>query len=405
MEEVKRQIIEELPLPDFPKVRFQHWGLTDLVPGQGQADQPLMAQAGEAGIELAGLSQTYYDLPDDLAEAGVLLLPLKQAKQDYPDLVEKVYDRVAEAKDRLTAENLQSANTGLFVYLPAGVTVAENLNLFLAHLGADGDLVGRVVIYADRNSQARIVSQLETATAGISNVSLVVEVLAAAGAKLTMVNFDHLDQETTGFINRQAVVGNQAEVNWVNAAFNDGNVISQLTTKLVGEGAKSETGVAAFTSGKQVQGFNTEIQNIGRHTVGHIFQRGVILNSSSLIFNGMGRIIKGAKGSDAQQESRVLMLSKRARGEANPLLLIDESDVTAGHAASVGQVDDQQLYYLMSRGLTEQVARRLVVRGFVGEILAKIHDQKVENQVVAAIERKLNNENGTRWLYNFKSAG
>ncbi|CAK1225972.1 Fe-S cluster assembly scaffold protein SufB (SufB) [Fructobacillus cardui] len=375
MKELTRQIAEELPLPDFPKVRFQHWGLTDLVSGQGQAEQPLMAQAGDA---------------------GVLLLPLKQAKQDYPDLVEQVYDRVAETKDRLTAENLQSANTGLFVYLPAGVTVTENLNLFLAHLGAEGDLVGRVVIYADQNSQARIVSQLETATAGISNVSLVIEVLAAAGAKLTMVNFDHLDQETTGFINRQAVVGNQAEVNWVNAAFNDGNVISQLTTKLVGEGAKSETKVAAFTARKQVQEVNTEIQNICQHTVGHIFQRGVILNRSSFIFNGIGRIIKGAKGSDVQQESRVLMLSRRARGEANQLLLIDESDVTAGHAASVGQVDDQQLYYLMSRGLPDLVARRLVVRGFVGEILAKIHDQKLESQAVAAIERKLNDENGTR---------
>ncbi len=86
------------------------------------------------------------------------------------------------------------------------------------------------------------------------------------------------------------------------------------------------------------------------------------------MFNGIGQIIKGAKGSDAQQESRVLMLSRRARGDANPLLLIDENDVTAGHAASVGRVDDEQMYYLMSRGISERVARKLVIRGFMGEV-------------------------------------
>ena len=136
----------------------------------------------------------------------------------------------------------------------------------------------------------------------------------------------------------------------------------------------------------------TTILNRGRHTIGHIFQRGVILNRSTLVFNGIGKIIKGAKGSDAQQESRVLMLSRRARGDANPLLLIDENDVTAGHAASVGRVDENQMYYLMSRGISEQVARKLVIRGFMGEVLAKMPTKAAQRQVVEEIERKLRHE-------------
>ena len=100
-----------------------------------------------------------------------------------------------------------------------------------------------------------------------------------------------------------------------------------------------------------------------------------------MTFNGIGHIIKGAKGADAQQESRVLMLSDQARSDANPILLIDENDVTAGHAASIGQVDPEDMYYLMSRGLDQHTAERLVVRGFLGSVIV--------DEMIATIEEKL----------------
>ncbi|MCH3490266.1 SufD family Fe-S cluster assembly protein, partial [Enterococcus faecium] len=90
------------------------------------------------------------------------------------------------------------------------------------------------------------------------------------------------------------------------------------------------------------------VTNKAPHTIGHILQHGVIREKGTLTFNGIGHILKGAKGADAQQESRVLMLSDKARGDANPILLIDENEVTAGHAASVGRVDPEEMYYLMS---------------------------------------------------------
>ena len=105
--------------------------------------------------------------------------------------------------------------------------------------------------------------------------------------------------------------------------------------------------------------------NYGNNSVGHILQHGVILERGTLTFNGIGHIVKGAKGADAQQESRVLMLSDKARSDANPILLIDENEVTAGHAASIGQVDPEDMYYLMSRGLSEQEATEMIVMGFV----------------------------------------
>ena len=99
--------------------------------------------------------------------------------------------------------------------------------------------------------------------------------------------------------------------------------------------------------------------------------------------------MKGAKGADAQQENRVLMLSRAARGDANPILLIDDNDVFAGHAASVGRVDEQQLYYLMSRGIPKKTAERLVIRGFLGPVLTRVPSADVRQRLFAMVERKL----------------
>ena len=113
------------------------------------------------------------------------------------------------------------------------------------------------------------------------------------------------------------------------------------------------------------------------------------MKKATLTFNGIGHIIKGAKGADAQQESRVLMLSDQARSDANPILLIDENDVTAGHAASIGQVDPEDMYYLMSRGLDKATAERLVVRGFLGSVIVEIPVKEVRDEMIATIEEKL----------------
>lgn len=108
-----------------------------------------------------------------------------------------------------------------------------------------------------------------------------------------------------------------------------------------------------------------------------------------MTFNAIGHIIKGAKGADAQQESRVLMLSDQARSDANPILLIDENEVTAGHAASIGQVDPEDMYYLMSRGLDQETAERLVIRGFLGAVVAEIPVPSVRQDIVTALDDKL----------------
>lgn len=147
--------------------------------------------------------------------------------------------------------------------------------------------------------------------------------------------------------------------------------------------------VVALSRGKQTQGIDSRVTNYGCNSIGNILQHGVILEKGTLTFNGIGHIIKGAKGADAQQESRVLMLSDQARSDANPILLIDENDVTAGHAASIGQVDPEDMYYLMSRGLDKATAERLVVRGFLGSVIVEIPVKEVRAEMIENIDEIL----------------
>ena len=391
---VDNSVIQSLPLPTFSKVRYNSWQLDEMIPATDKATTSFFMKNKKNGIEVSGLSTTYQHLTEKMTAQGVMLMSMVQAKTEHPDLVKKMIGSVIDkATDRLSAQNFAQFNTGIFVYIPENVQFDEVLHLTLNQLATSGkDLVARIFVYIGSNAKVDILQEMHTIGTQKTKASVIIEVIADSGAQVTYAIIDSFGEQTKAFINREAEVRDHATVDWQNAEFNDGNVIIRLASQLNGEGSTSHTNVIGLTTKKQTQGLVTTILNRGRHSLGHIFQRGVILNRSTLVFNGIGKIIKGAKGSDAQQESRVLMLSRRARGDANPLLLIDENDVTAGHAASVGRVDEIQMYYLMSRGISEQVARKLVIRGFMGEVLAKMPTKEVQQQVVEEIERKLKHE-------------
>ncbi len=215
------------------------------------------------------------------------------------------------------------------------------------------------------------------------------QVIAKPGSKVKFAAIDRLGENVSPYMNRRAHVMRDASVDWALGIMNDGDVIADFDSDLAGVGSHSEVKVVAISSGRQVQGIDTRVTNMAPHSVGNILQHGVIRERGTLTFNGIGHILKGAKGADAQQESRVLMLSDKARGDANPILLIDEFEVTAGHAASAGRLDPEELYYLMSRGIPQKEAERLVTRGFLGSVITAIPVKAVQDEFVEVIDRKL----------------
>ena len=224
------------------------------------------------------------------------------------------------------------------------------------------------------------------------NISLVSDGLEIHVPENTVVNtpliFIH-DGDKTASFTVHIKIDAYGVLNVSQIVIGDGSLDLDCLVALVGSGASSEVKTVAVASGEQKTNIQTKIENLAPHTVANIVNHGVVKDDARLAFDGVGKIHKGMNGSDAQQETRLLNLSLNAKAIANPFLLIDEGDITAGHAASIGRIDEEQIYYLMSRGMKKPDAEKLIVSGFLVPFIDGIDDEEVKEALALKIEAKL----------------
>lgn len=393
------KLVDTLELPHIERVKFHRWPLLDFKESVWQGDNfrgyvgvPSFDEMGDNPLIVQYDRDTLFEqLPQHLVEQGVIFTDLFTAMTEHSDLVQQYYmtKAVPFNEDKLTAAHAAFMNSGVFLYVPKNVVIKEPLEAMFRQLSGD-HFFKHVLIVAEEHSEFSYLERFGSEMDNKVAANIVVEVIAKNGAKVKFSAVDQLGKDVTTYLNRRGHIMKDASVEWAIGVMNDGNVVADFDSDLVGEGAHSEVKVVAISGGRQTQGIDTRVTNKAPHTIGHILQHGVIRERGTLTFNGIGHILKKAKGADAQQESRVLMLSDQARGDANPILLIDENEVTAGHAASVGRVDPEEMYYLMSRGLHKTEAERLVIRGFLGSVITAIPIKAVQTEFIETIEGKLN---------------
>ena len=385
--------IDQLDLPVIERVKFHRWNLGD---GRISDSEPLTsvpdftALGDNLKFIQMGTQTVLEQLPADLAEQGVIFTDFHSALEEIPELVEKHFmSAVKYDEEKLAAYHTAYFNSGAVLYVPDNVEIDQPIEgIFYQDSESDVPFNKHILIIAGKHSKVNYLERLETYGEGSVPVTanITVEVIAQAGAQIKFSAIDRLGENVTAYISRRGKLDNDAMIDWAIGVMNEGNVVADFDSDLYGNGSHADMKVVALSSGKQVQGIDTRVTNYGCNSIGNILQHGVILEKGTLTFNGIGHIIKGAKGADAQQESRVLMLSDQARSDANPILLIDENDVTAGHAASIGQVDPEDMYYLMSRGLDKATAERLVVRGFLGSVIVEIPVKEVRDEMIENID-------------------
>ena len=385
--------IDQLDLPIIERVKFHRWNLGD---GRISDSEPLTSVpdftslGDNLKLVQLGTHTVLEQLPADLAEQGVVFTDFHTALEEIPELVEKHFmSAVKYDEDKLAAYHTAYFNSGAVLYVPDNVEIDQPIEgIFYQDSESDVPFNKHILIIAGKHSKVNYLERLETYGEGAvpATANITVEVIAQAGAQIKFSAIDRLGQNVTAYISRRGKLDNDAMIDWAIGVMNEGNVVADFDSDLYGKGSHADMKVVALSSGKQVQGIDTRVTNYGCNSIGNILQHGVILEKGTLTFNGIGHIIKGAKGADAQQESRVLMLSDQARSDANPILLIDENDVTAGHAASIGQVDPEDMYYLMSRGLDKATAERLVVRGFLGSVIVEIPVKEVRDEMIENID-------------------
>ncbi|WP_110113785.1 Fe-S cluster assembly protein SufD [Bacillus sp. CGMCC 1.16541] len=396
---------DELSLPKPDKTNILKWNFTSFAKHVAEAKTvssinelpevvKALINAEQANNLYVQRDQTpaYNALSQDLKDKGVIFTDIRTAAKEHSDLVQQYFmkDGVKVDEHRLTALHAALMNGGVFVYVPKNVEVKEPLQAVFVREDEDAALFNHVIVVAEDNSQVTYVENyIATSQQSEGVVNIITEVFANANAKVTFGAVDYLAEGTTTYVNRRGVAGKDGRIEWALGLMNEGNTISENITYLMGDGSYGDTKTVTVGRGEQKQNLTTSVVHYGKNSEGYILKHGVMKDSASSIFNGIGKIEHGASKSNAEQESRVLMLSEKARGDANPILLIDEDDVTAGHAASVGRVDPLQLYYLMSRGISQTEAERLVIHGFLAPVVNELPIDTVKKQLTELIERKV----------------
>lgn len=408
-EELRLKALEhfhELPMPRPDKTKIDKWNFTQFeqhtvksAPYTSLAELP---EEVKALVDLDASKQNLYiqrnqtpayiSLSEDLKAKGVVFTDIFTAAREHGDLLKKYYMTQAINADehRLTALHAAFVNGGAFLYVPKNIEITEPIQAVFVHDNTEANLFNHVLVVAEDNSSLTYVENyISTVEESNTLANILTEVIANTNAKVQYGAVDTLAKGITTYVNRRGVTGRDSRIEWALGMMNEGNTISENTTNLLGDGSNGDTKTVVVGRGEQTQNFTTKVVHFGRHTIGNILNHGVVKDNATSIFNGIGKIEHGASKSDAEQTSRVLMLSEKARGDANPILLIDEDDVMAGHAASVGRVDPVQLYYLMSRGIPKKEAERLVIHGFLAPVVNQLPIEQVKQQLVEVIERKV----------------
>lgn len=400
------KLTETLEMPKPDKTKLRKWDFDSFkqheVKGQSFSNLSELPEAIKKIIDVENTKNlvvqhnnalAYTQVSDQAQKNGVIIEGLSEALINHGELVQKylMTDAVSVDEHRLTALHTALINGGVFVYVPKNVVVEDPIQYVVLHDDDNASFFNHVIIVTEESAEVTYVENyLSTASGEGNQLNIVSEVIAGANSNITYGSVDYLDKGFTGHIIRRGTTAADASINWALGLMNEGSQIIDNTTNLIGDRSTSELKSVVVGTGDQKINLTSKIVQYGKETNGYILKHGVMRENASSVFNGIGYIKHGGTKSIANQESRVLMLSENARGDANPILLIDEDDVEAGHAASVGRVDPEQLYYLMSRGISQKEAERLVIHGFLDPVVRELPIEDVKRQLREVIELKVN---------------
>lgn len=383
--------MEMLSLPTYERMPITEWNLTTFQPvGTFFEDERVydFAQMDDGLLMVQEEDETIIEqIPQQWIEKGVIFADWSTIMSMYPELVEHMH---FSTEDKLLAYHTAMVNGGVVLYVPKGVVIDIPVEMkWLQRADSSQSFVKHVCIIADEMSEVTYVEHIENDGVGqVRSANIVMEVLAKAGAKVQVVTTDKIAKNTTAFIKRQATVERDAEVNFNGAELNEGRTLVDLSVDLVGSGACGKQVIAGISQGTD-QFVNTTINQMAKATEGQIIQRGIAKDSATMTFNGIGYIHKYASQAKTRQESRLLLTSDNARGDANPILLIDHDDVEASHAASIGYLDQKVAFYLMSRGLDEKTVQYMQMKAFLSPLFKEVKQPALRQQLMDEVERKL----------------
>src|SRR3954451_4314827 len=321
---------------------------------------------------------------------GPIVMPLAAAAERYPDLVEAHLGSVVTQQTPFTARNDAHWTDGSFVYVPRNVELDAPIVLSTLHEQAGTTLHWRALVVLDEGASAEVWHESRSADPDADGVlNGVVELVVGQNARLRFVDAQDTSAKSWVFAAQRATVARDASLDWITLGFGSANGKVFQETQLAGPGAHGTVTGAYASRGRQHLDFDTLQEHAAPDTTSDLAFRGILADRSSAVWRGMIKVDPGAQRTDAFQESRNLLLSKRAHADAIPGLEIEANDVRCTHAAAIAQIDPEQVFYLMSRGIPRAVATRLVIEGFLAELVERFEDGPVREQLSEALLTRL----------------
>jgi Fe-S cluster assembly protein SufD len=307
-------------------------------------------------------------------------------EEALPDKINVFLDTeyVNDFEDDAYEYNVENVNSGLLIHVPRNTYIEDNLHIF--YISEEIDLVQNTRIVLEENSELKYFEYLTNVND--ASINFVTNTILKENAKLQYSGVSKFTDKAVVVITRNSYLKRYANAKYSIAEVNDSSTISNTNMYLQEEYASATTKTVAITSKQQEATFTQLVEHQAKDTEGYIENYGVSNNQSTLVFEGIGKINKNMKRSVARQSNKGIVLGVNSRLDANPLLLIDEYDVVASHGAAIGKIDDEQLYYLMSRGLSLKVAERLIISGFLSPVLRVLSTDMLKEDFINTVETK-----------------
>ena len=316
----------------------------------------------------------YHSLREDLEKQGVIFLDMDGGLREHPDIVKEYFGTVIPPNDnKLAALNSAVWSGGSFVYVPAGVRVDIPLQAYFRINAENAGQFERTLIIAEEGSYVHYVEGCTAPTYSSDSLhSAVVEIIVKRGARVRYTTIQNWSKNVYNLVTKRTSVYGEGTMEWV-----DGNLGSKVTMKypscyLLEPGAKGEVLSVAFAGDGQHQDAGGKIVHAAPHTTGTISSKSISKGTGRTSYRGLVKIYPEMDGCKTHVNCDALLLDEFSRSDTYPYMEIEADDVAVTHEATVSKIGEEQLFYLMSRGIGEAEARAMIVRGFIEPIAKEL---------------------------------
>ena len=404
-------IYEQLPMPGRNDEEWRRTNLRGLKLDQYQVETSVAEQAasleaviggGEhqlqfgtvdqrAGISIVSDHGTLWQEASELPE-GVIFTDLTTAVNEHPDLVREYFMTQAVPADFGKFQALHAAlwQTGIFLYVPEGVTVDLPFRSFAMQPTVGSALFNHSLVVVEKNAEAFFVDAFQSDTAeGTSFTSEVVELFLKDDARLRYVQVQDWGRHVQNFMTQRAILGKDSELKSLEVTLG-----SKFTKNSIGSHLRGENGLAEmlgiyFGDEKQFFDHHTWQLHESPYATSDLEFKGALKEGARSVYSGLIKVEPGAQKTDAFQQNRNLVLDRTARADSIPNLEIEANDVRCTHGATVSQVEEEHIFYLQARGIPRTEAQKLVVEGFFRPVIDRIPVEEIQDFLQTAIARKV----------------